>query len=758
MVCLSALPVLFAAATPPGYVEPSACAQCHAQIAQTFSRTGMARSFQPAAASSLSSRLQSLNLDHQPSGQHFTARRTDGQYSVRRTGTTGREQTVGAFEQGVDYVIGSGDHAANFLHRTADGQLIELPVTWYTSEGSWGMSPGYDRPDHLGFSRAITYRCLFCHNAYPDVPEGAANWDGETVLPSDLAAGIDCQRCHGPGAAHIAAARGGKSAREIQAAIVSPARLTPERQLEICMQCHLETTTTALPGSILRFGRPVFSYRPGQPLADYILYFDHAPDTGNDDKFEFVSAPYRLRKSACFTATGGRLTCTVCHDPHVEPSRAEALRKTDTACLDCHQQRSAGHPQSTECVSCHMPRRVGEDAIHIPVTDHWIQRPPKTPAAAPSVERTDSNTVPYAGVVAPYYPNLPDPIYTAIAQVSGFATPAKGLPNLARLLTETHPADGQPYFELAEALLTVGQPARALPLYQQAAKIDAQNWRYLFGLAQAQKALGTAGRGVAEMEQAIALAPQVTSLRNALGVIYAMAGRPGDALLTLRGAVARNPEDSTAHNNLGQALMQTGDARGAIAEFREAVRIRPEMVELRTNLADALMQTGQFREAANQMEEVLRVGPSTVEARNAWFRSIAATGNVNEAHAQYDRALRQQTAGFHDNLGTALISLGDADGAIREYRAAFQADPRSATAALNLGLTLAAKKQPEEARRWLVESLRLNPNQPDGHLQLGALLLAAGQREEALIHLRVAAASSDSRIRQEAERLLGGAK
>ncbi len=170
----------------------------------------MARSFQPAAASSLSSRLQSLNLDHQPSGQHFTARRTDGRYSVRRTGTTRREQTVGAFEQGVDYVIGSGDHAANFLHRTADGQLIELPVTWYTSEGSWGMSPGYDRPDHLGFSRAITYRCLFCHNAYPDVPEGAANWDGETVLPSSLAAGIDCQRCHGPGAAHIAAVRGGK--------------------------------------------------------------------------------------------------------------------------------------------------------------------------------------------------------------------------------------------------------------------------------------------------------------------------------------------------------------------------------------------------------------------------------------------------------------------------------------------------------------------------------------------------------------------
>ncbi len=664
-------------------------------------------------------------------------------------------------EQRVDYVIGSGDHAANYLHRTADNQLIELPVTWYTSEGRWSMSPGYDRPDHLGFSRAITYRCLFCHNAYPDVPEGAGNWDGETVMPSYLAEGIDCQRCHGPGAEHIAAVRGGKSVREMRAAIVSPVRLTPERQFEICMQCHLETTTTALPGSITRFGRPVFSYRPGQSLPDYILYFDHAPGPSNDDKFEFVSAPYRLRKSACFTATSGRLTCTVCHDPHVALSRREALRKTDAACVNCHQHRSVGHPQSPDCASCHMPRRVGEDAIHIPVTDHWIQRPPqtqaRTPAMIPAVERTDSNTLPYAGEVAPYYPKAPDPIYAAIAQVSGLANLTTGLPALAKLLTDTHPADAPPYFENAEALLALGQAARALPFYQQAVKMDAQNWRYLFGLAQAQNTLATGDRGVAAMEKTVELAPYITSLWNALGVTYAMAGRSGDALLTLRAAVSRNPEDSTAHNNLGQAMMQT-DPQGAVAEFREAVRIRPEVVQLRTNLADALMQTGQVREAVNQMEEALRVGPSTIEARNAWSRSMAATGNVLQARARYERSLRQQTAGFHDNLGTVLIQLRDADGAIREYRAAVEADPQSAIAALNLGLTLAAGKQPEEARRWLEQSLRLNPDQPDGHLQLGRLMLAAGQHEDPIVHLRAAAASGDPRIRKEAERLLGGAK
>ena len=78
----------------------------------------------------------------------------------------------------------------------------------------------------------------------------------------------------------------------IRNAIVNPARLTSERRIEVCLQCHLETTTLRLPGSLVRYGRGVFSYQPGEPLGAYALYFDHAPGKGHDDKFEFVSAAY----------------------------------------------------------------------------------------------------------------------------------------------------------------------------------------------------------------------------------------------------------------------------------------------------------------------------------------------------------------------------------------------------------------------------------------------------------------------------------
>ena len=126
------------------------------------------------------------------------------------------------------------------------------------------MSPGYDRADHQDFRRTISYNddCLFCHNGYP--PPGQ---------PADLREGIDCQRCHGPGSAHVTTAGSRRATPEsIRQSIVNPARLTRDRQLEVCMQCHLETTSRQLPNSIRRYNRAPFSYRPGEPLGDYSIY------------------------------------------------------------------------------------------------------------------------------------------------------------------------------------------------------------------------------------------------------------------------------------------------------------------------------------------------------------------------------------------------------------------------------------------------------------------------------------------------------
>ena len=172
----------------------------------------------------------------------------------------------------VDFVLGSGEHARTFLHRAADGQLVELPLAWYSENGgTWAMNPGYDRPDHLDFRRKLDRECFFCHNAYPSVAETPG---ARLALTGSVPQGIDCQRCHGPGRAHVQSAAAGRPSAAIRAAVVSPGRLAPERRNEVCFQCHLESTSRLLPYALRRFGRGFFSYRPGEPLSDYILHFD----------------------------------------------------------------------------------------------------------------------------------------------------------------------------------------------------------------------------------------------------------------------------------------------------------------------------------------------------------------------------------------------------------------------------------------------------------------------------------------------------
>jgi predicted CXXCH cytochrome family protein len=674
----------------------------------------MGRSFRSVRVGAKLPEFSGATFSHAPSREQFTAVERDGRSLVRRSQQGPDGTPVNVFEERVDYTIGSGNHAISYLHRKRDGKLIEFPVTWYAENGGhWGMSPAYDRPDHAGFSRVIAFRCMFCHNAYPDLAPAAGDWDGDwdgaTDFPAALPEGIDCQRCHGSGLKHIDAAHAGKSAPEIRAAIVNPARLSPDRQLEICMQCHLETTSLPLPGAIARFGRGVFSFRPGEPLSDYMLYFDHAPGTGHDDKFELVSAAYRFRQSRCFEASEGRLTCTTCHDPHRAPSWAESVAKTNRVCAGCHAAIAgvSGHAAGPDCVSCHMPLRAASDAVHIEITDHRIARKLPLPAQ-PLAEQHDGNTLPYAGAIVPYYPRQSDPLYTALAQVQQFAGGPAALRDLARLISADRSVPSDMYFELAEALLDAGQAASSLSFYEEASKRSPDNWRYFYGLARASRAAGKLEPALTALQRAIGLAPSETSLLQLLGSLYAGSGRLPEAVGVFQKAIDTDPESAAAFNNLGSALLRSGDARGAETALREAVRLQPELPALRASLADALARNGRMREAAFELREAIRTGPSTEAARAAWVAALVATGSVESARAGYDRSLRMQASGAHNNLGTIYISMGDATAAVREYRLAVDADPGSARALLNLGFTLAQHGDQAEAQRRLGEALRID--------------------------------------------------
>ncbi len=599
-----------------GYIDGSSCAGCHESIWNDFQSSGMARSFAALTPAHEVADWETENVfRHAPSRREYKMFRRDGRYFIRRwqTGFDGREENV--VEQQIDYVMGSGLKARTYLSRTETGELLQLPVGWYAENGGfWAMSPGYDRYDHDGFRRRVQYDCMFCHNAYPSVAPGQDKFDAERIVFPTLPAGIDCQRCHGPGRRHMEAVGSGSSPEIVRSAIVNPARLSSQRRLEVCLQCHLQSTSTGLPYALERQDRGVFSYRPGEPLGDYVVHFDHQPGSRYEDKFEIAHAAYRLLKSACFRESRGELHCTTCHDPHRGTHRASehAGDQYRGICARCHAEKLRSlvaeslHTPSSQCASCHMPQRRTDDVVHVVMTDHLIGRPdvsrglldPKREVHGPA----------YEGEVVPYYPpglptNAEDELDIAIAQVKAGSNLAEGIPRLAALLARSGSHSARHSFELAEALRRAGMVRDSLQWYERTIERSPEFLPGLRSYGMALVETGDPSAAEAILRKALELHPDNSRTLHNLGLALLRMGRFPAAVRSLEESAALQPDSPSTQNALASALYESGDPERAESAFREAVRLQPDYTLARVNLARLLEATGRRDEAAHHFEQ-----------------------------------------------------------------------------------------------------------------------------------------------------------
>ncbi len=627
---------LMAAELPAGYTEPGTCTPCHAAIAASYAKTPMATTF--GAVSDDIEVPPLATFSHKLSGQTFAIAKRGSKAFLERSEGRGRH----ALAKPLDYWIGSGKHARSYISRTAAGDLIELPLSWYSEkQGYWDMSPAYDIPQHAGFSRKITYRCMFCHNAYPALPAGSDALDSATRWPANLPSGIDCQRCHGPGERHVEAARAGLVREQVRTAITNPARLDPVSRTEICVQCHLETTNAPLPGFLKRPDRGVFSWRPGEPLGEYGLFFDHGPGSGRDGKFEFASAPYRLRQSQCFLKGSGEMTCTTCHDPH----GTTTVTNYDAACRSCHRSLEQQHAAQRNCSGCHMPRRRPDDAVHVTITDHRITR---TAPKSPEPDLTLRSSQPWRGPVVLYYPPAtPDEatrdLWLAVAQVVDHANLDAGVPALEQAVARWKPQSGYFYSVLGNAYRARARDPRSA--FLEALRRNPNDVSALIGLG-----------GEGQLRRALSLAPWNSEITKNLARLLSESGRITEAVELLRAYVRADPDAADVHNSLGLALLRLGEAKQAEASLQEAVRLRPESPAMRVNLGTVLARRADWEGARYEFTRALQLG------------------------ARDD---------IHLAFGSVLVTQGDLAAAVVQYRSAIRLNPRSATAWYNLGLILA---------------------------------------------------------------------
>ena len=479
------------------------------------------------------------DLIHAKSGVHYRIYFQSGSVwlSFERPG----DPAVGSKRE-LLYYIGSGRRGLSYLF-SRDGFLFESPVNWYANEHRWDMAPAHQEAREIPLNLPAVPSCLRCHVSGMRAPvEGTENLYS---MPVFLHSGITCERCHGPGQAHIAGAVG---------AIVNPVKLSPERRDAVCMQCHLEGKA-----AIERPGRHVYEFRPGESLADYIRYYvlpgSQARGLGG------VSQVEALAQSMCKRKSGDAMSCTSCHDPHYEPPAEERASYYREKCLSCHGTYFAAkhHATQPECTLCHMPAAASTDVAHTQVTDHRI---PRRPAVSEQLLE-DVNPLPWMLRLVPF----PDSI-EAEQDVRDLALAWQSLAASGVEAAEPH----------AETLL------------RSAASEFPKDAEILTALGYVDQKHGLLNQARELYQQALTVDPDSIDAASNLGVIEAETGHMGKAATLWQGAFQRAPGRSGIGLNLVLAFCEVGAFDEARIYTLRILEFNPDMAAAKM-LLQSLMHT-----------------------------------------------------------------------------------------------------------------------------------------------------------------------
>jgi tetratricopeptide (TPR) repeat protein len=616
------------------YVGMNTCRQCHYEIYQTFIKTGMGQSFDSASHQKSSAKFDAHTVIYDKYSDFYYHPFWKGNEYYIREFRLDKKDTVFNRVEKVSFIIGSGQHTNSHIMNTK-GYLHQMPMTFYTQKGQWDLPPGFENGSNTRFSRKIGLECMSCHNAYPDFVEGSENKYRRVMN------GIDCERCHGPGSAHVARIQSGERIDTnvaVDYSIVNPGKLTIDRQFDVCMRCHLQGD------AVLKPGKSFYDFKPGMTLSDILTVF-MPRYKGADDQFIMASHAARLKMSKCFINSAkasdskdelrpykNGLTCVTCHNPHVSV-KVTGTRVFNNACMKCHQpEKKNGECTASmqsrklvqnNCVSCHMPRSGSVDIPHVTVHDHYIRKPERKGDVAALKQFIGLYAVNDDKPVAPtkakgyvnYYEKF-DPKNTSLldSALHYLASPEKehwkdDLGGLIQVYFLKR--DFQTICNLVEKAGKDWTLNEAL-IHKSWSNDDA--WA-AYRIGESYYDLNKKEDALLFYRKATSLSPFNLDFESKMGIVLLDLGKKEEAAKTFDYIISEDTEYAAAYNNRGRLYFYDGNMDKASTCYDKALALDPDMISALKNKVDLCNAQKRYEDAKSLLLKIRKRYPQDADAK-----------------------------------------------------------------------------------------------------------------------------------------------
>jgi tetratricopeptide (TPR) repeat protein len=245
---------------------------------------------------------------------------------------------------------------------------------------------------------------------------------------------------------------------------------------------------------------------------------------------------------------------------------------------------------------------------------------------------------------------------------------------------------------------------------------------------------------IAFYRKAQALDPVIPQLNLNLGLALFKSGSFRDSAKLFEAELRRHSKSSDVQRLTSLAAMSHYGAHeygAAIPYLRDAVAADPRNLSLLLTLAHCLLWTKQLDATMEVFKEILTINPDSAEADMIAGEALDQKGDNAGAVQQFRAAVQAnpKEPNAHFGLAYLLWTQKKFDEAIPEFKAELENDPRNNQAMIYLGDTYVRQERFDLAREVLERAAHYQTSDPLIHLDLGIVYMETGDNDAAMREL-----------------------